>query len=101
MGEGLLVYLAAMEKQNGKTIEEVRDFAESHKLNLCHWFTVDDLNHLKRGGRVSAATALVGSLLNIKPILHVDDEGHLINVGKVRGRKASVEELFNNMKKAR
>ncbi len=100
MGEGLLVYLAAMEKQNGKTIEEVRDFAESHKLNLCHWFTVDDLNHLKRGGRVSAATALVGSLLNIKPILHVDDEGHLINVGKVRGRKASVEELFNNMKKS-
>ena len=100
MGEGRLGDLAAMEKQNGKTIEEVRDFAESHKLNLCHWFTVDDLNHLKRGGRVSAATALVGSLLNIKPILHVDDEGHLINVGKVRGRKASIEEVFNNMKKS-
>ena len=100
MGEGLLVYLSALQKQAGKTIEEVRDFAENNKLNLCHWFTVDDLNHLKRGGRVSAATALVGSLLNIKPILHVDDEGHLINVGKVRGRKLSVETLFENMKKS-
>ena len=90
----------AMQKQSGKTIDEVRDFAENNKLNLCHWFTVDDLNHLKRGGRVSATTAFVGSLLNIKPILHVDDEGHLINVGKVRGRKLSIETIFENMKKS-
>lgn len=98
MGEGLLVYLAAMKKAEGASIEEVRDWAESNKLNLCHWFTVDDLNHLKRGGRVSAATALVGSLLNIKPVLHVDNDGHLINVGKVRGRKAAVASLFEHMK---
>lgn len=100
MGQGLLVYLAAKKKQGGATIEEVRDFVEQNKLNLCHWFTVDDLNHLKRGGRVSAATALVGTMLNIKPVLHVDDEGHLINVGKARGRKASIESLFNHMKES-
>lgn len=98
MGEGLLVYLAAMKKRDGAAIEEVRDFAEQNKLHLCHWFTVDDLNHLKRGGRISATTAFVGSLLNIKPILHVDDEGHLINIGKARGRRASVESLFAHMK---
>lgn len=100
MGQGLLVYLAAEKKKDGATIEEVRDFVEQNKLNLCHWFTVDDLNHLKRGGRVSAATALVGTMLNIKPILHVDDEGHLINVGKARGRKASIESLFAHMKES-
>lgn len=100
MGQGLLVYLAAEKKKGGATIEEVRDFVEQNKLNLCHWFTVDDLNHLKRGGRVSATTALVGTMLNIKPILHVDDEGHLINVGKVRGRKASIESLFTHMKES-
>ena len=98
MGEGLLVYLAAMKKRDGAAIEEVRDFAEQNKLHLCHWFTVDDLNHLKRGGRISVTTAFVGSLLNIKPILHVDDEGHLINIGKARGRRASVESLFAHMK---
>lgn len=100
MGQGLLVYLAAEKKKAGATIEEVRDFVEQNKLKLCHWFTVDDLNHLKRGGRVSATTALVGTMLNIKPILHVDDEGHLINVGKVRGRKASIESLFTHMKES-
>ena len=98
MGEGLLVYLAGKKKQSGASIEEVRDFVEQNKLNLCHWFTVDDLNHLKRGGRVSATTAFVGSLLNIKPVLHVDDEGHLINVGKARGRRAAVSSLFEHMK---
>ena len=66
---------------------------EENKLHLCHWFTVDDLMYLKRGGRVSAATALVGTMLQIKPVLHVDDEGHLINKAKVRGRKASIEAL--------
>ena len=66
-------------------------------MKLCHWFTVDDLNHLKRGGRVSAATALVGTVLGIKPVLHVDDEGHLINVAKARGRKASLDMLVQKM----
>lgn len=98
MGEGLLVYLTAMQKKQGATIEEARDFAEQNKLNLCHWFTVLNLDQLKRGGRVSAATALVGSVLNIKPVLHVDDEGHLINVGKVRGRRASIQALFEHMR---
>ena len=100
LGQGLLVYLAAEKKKEGAAIEEVRDFVEQNKLHLCHWFTVDALNHLKRGGRVSATTALVGTMLNIKPILHVDDEGHLINVGKVRGRKASIESMLTHMKES-
>lgn len=93
MGQGLLVYLACKRKEAGKSIEEVRDWVEQNKSHLCHWFTVDDLNHLKRGGRVSAATALVGTMLNIKPVLHVDDEGHLINMSKARGRQASLKAL--------
>lgn len=97
LGEGLLVYLAAQMKKEGKTIEEVRDWAEENKLNLCHHFTVNDLFFLKRGGRVSAATAVVGSMLSIKPLLHVDDEGHLISIGKARGRKASIDGLFKAM----
>lgn len=97
LGQGLLVYLAVQEKRKGKTIEEVRDWAEENKLHLCHWFTVDDLKHLKRGGRISGATALIGTMLNIKPVLHVDDEGHLINVGKVRGRRASLIALVDHM----
>ncbi|MBQ9162685.1 MAG: DegV family protein [Clostridia bacterium] len=97
LGEGLLVYHAAMQAKDGKTIEEVAKFVEDNKLNLCHWFTVDDLHFLKRGGRISAATAVVGSMLSIKPILHVDDEGHLVSVSKTRGRRKSVEELFHMM----
>ena len=77
--------------------DELADWVESHKLNLCHWFTVDDLMFLKRGGRVSAATALVGTMLQIKPVLHVDDEGHLINVAKARGRKASIDALAKKL----
>ena len=99
LGEGLLVYYAAMMQKDGKTLDEVVSFLEDKKLNLCHWFTVDDLFFLKRGGRVNAATAVVGSLLAIKPILHVDNDGHLISVGKVRGRRQSVEELFHRMEK--
>ena len=99
MGQGLLVYLCALQKQAGKSIEEVRDYAEATKMQICHWVTVDDLNHLKRGGRVSAATALFGSMLTIKPIIHVDDEGHLINVGKARGRKPSLMTLAAEMEK--
>jgi DegV family protein with EDD domain len=97
LGQGLLIYHAVQEKRRGKTIEEVRDWAEENKLRLCHWFTVDDLNFLKRGGRVSAATALIGTVLGIKPVLHVDDEGHLINMGKVRGRRASLNALVDHM----
>jgi DegV family protein with EDD domain len=74
-------------------IESLAAWLEENRLHLCHWFTVNDLMYLKRGGRVSAATAAVGTMLNIKPVLHVDDEGHLISVSKVRGRKASIEAL--------
>lgn len=97
LGQGLLVYLCAQEKRKGRSLEEVRDFAEETKGKVCHWFTVDDLNHLKRGGRVSAATALFGTMLSIKPVLHVDDGGHLVAVSKARGRKASLTALVDRM----
>jgi EDD domain protein, DegV family len=97
LGQGLLVYLAAQERAKGKSIEEVRQWAEDHKLSICHQFTVDDLHFLKRGGRVSAATAVVGSMLQIKPVLHVDNEGHLINIAKARGRHASLKALVDKM----
>ncbi len=94
LGQGMIVYMANQMKNEGKTIEEVRDWVEANKLNLCHHFTVDDLFFLKRGGRVSAATAVVGSMLAIKPLLHVDDEGHLISIGKARGRKGALDGLI-------
>ena len=97
LGQGLLVYLAAQERARGKSIEEVRDWAEANKLHLCHQFTVDDLHFLKRGGRISATTAVLGSMLQIKPVLHVDDEGHLINIAKARGRQASLKALVDKM----
>ena len=99
LGQGLLVYLCAKQKAAGKSLEEVRDFAEENKLKVCHWFTVDDLNHLKRGGRISATTALVGTMLSIKPVLHVDNEGALIPMSKTRGRKASLLALVDQMEK--
>ena len=95
LGQGLLCWYACKKRDEGLSLEELTDWLEEHKLNLCHWFTVDDLMHLKRGGRVSAATAVVGTMLQIKPVLHVDDEGHLINKSKARGRKASIEALCN------
>lgn len=95
LGQGMLVYLAAKKRLAGATIEEVRDWVEATKLNLCHQFTVDDLMFLKRGGRVSAATAAVGTMLGIKPVMHVDNEGHLVKVGTARGRRASIDALFN------
>ena len=97
MGQGLLVWLAARERKRGQSIEAVRDWVEENKLRLCHWFTVDDLHFLKRGGRISAATAVVGTMLSIKPVLHVDDEGHLISMGKARGRGASLTALVDHM----
>ena len=93
LGQGLLVWYACKKRDEGMSFGELADWCENNKLNLCHWFTVDDLMFLKRGGRISAATALVGTMLQIKPVLHVDDEGHLINVSKARGRKASIEAL--------
>ncbi len=97
LGQGLLVYLTAKKKAAGATLAEAAAYAESIKPNLVHWFTVDDLFFLKRGGRLSGATALVGSALGIKPVLHVDDEGHLVKVSTVRGRKNSLKELAKKM----
>jgi len=99
MGQGLLVWLCAQEKKKGKSLEELRDYAEKTKGRICHWFTVDDLNHLKRGGRVSAAAALFGTMLSVKPVLHVDNEGRLIPMEKCRGRKASLTALVDHMAK--
>lgn len=97
LGQGLLVYLAAQEKRKGRSLEELHSYVEEMRDHICHWFTVDDLNHLKRGGRVSAAAALFGTMLQMKPILHVDGEGRLIPVDKVRGRKASISALLEKM----
>lgn len=99
LGQGLLVWLCAREREKGRTLEEVRAFAEETRGRICHWFTVDDLNHLKRGGRIGAATALFGTMLSIKPVMHVDDGGRLIPVGKVRGRRASLLALVDEMEK--
>ena len=92
-GYGLLLWLALREKRAGKSIDEVAKFCEEARLHIDHWFTVDDLVYLKRGGRVSAAAALVGGILGIKPVLHVDNAGHLISMFKVRGRKASIKAM--------
>ena len=97
LGQGLILWLAAQLKRQGKSLSEVRSWLEENKLHICHWFTVDDLNHLKRGGRISGASALFGTILNIKPVLHVDDEGHLIAMGKVRGRRTSLDALADRM----
>lgn len=97
LGQGLMVDFALRMQKEGKSMDETADYLEQNLKHFVHVFTVDDLNHLYRGGRVSRATAFVGTLANIKPILHVDDEGHLINIGKVRGRKKSLIELVNLM----
>ena len=100
MGEGLLVYKAACLARDGAGIEETCQWVEDNKLNLAHWFTVDDLMYLFRGGRVSRTSAWAGSLLKIKPVLHVDDEGHLIPMEKVRGRKKSVLAMVDHMEQS-
>ena len=97
VGLGLLVHTAAGLRDRGMTLEEVAAWVEEHKLNVCHWVTVEDLMHLKRGGRVSAATAVVGTMLNIKPIIRVDNEGKLDNCAKCRGRKAALNHLLDRM----
>lgn len=97
LGQGLLVHYASQLRMEGKTIEETRDWLEENKLRLAHWFTVDDLFFLKRGGRISGATALLGTLIGIKPVMHMDDEGHLINVEKARGRSAALRRMCDKM----
>ena len=97
MGQGLFVWYACQKRDAGMPLEELAQWCEDHKQNIGHWFTVDDLMYLKRGGRVSAATAIVGTMLQIKPVLHVDAEGHLISVAKARGRKASLDALVKKM----
>ena len=97
MGEGLMVEWARKMRDEGKTADEVADFMEANFNKFAHVVVVDDLNHLHRGGRVSKATAIVGSLANIKPIIHVDDEGHLITIGKIRGRRKALAHLVDLM----
>ena len=97
LGQGLLIHHAVLHQRADETIEQVRDFLEENKLHLCHRFTVDDLMFLKRGGRIPATTALLGTLLKIKPVMHMDNEGKLAPVGKVRGRKASLDAMAEKM----
>lgn len=92
-GIALLLDMVIEKKNSGATIEEAAKYAEDMKLKICHWFTVDDLVYLKRGGRVSPTAAFFGNMLGIKPVLHVDNDGHLINVSKVRGRRMSIMAL--------
>ena len=100
LGQGLLVYLVAELAAKGADIEAAAAYAEELKPNLAHWFTVTDLFFLKRGGRVGTATAVVGSMLQIKPVMHVDDEGHLTKVTTARGRKGSLDALCARMKES-
>ena len=97
LGQGLLIHYAQKKKEAGEDMESVAAWVEKHKNNIVHLFTVDDLNHLYRGGRVSKTTAFVGSMLNIKPVMHVNEEGKLIAIGKIRGRKKSILELARLM----
>ena len=96
-GEGLLLYLGVKNRDAGMGLDENADALEADKLHICHWFTVDDLVYLKRGGRVSAATALLGTALNVKPVMHVDNEGHLIKVTQVHGRKKSIRRMAEKL----
>ena len=98
MGQGLFVDYIVRKADAGASLEETRTYAENLKQHICHYFTVDNLFHLKRGGRVSATTAVIGSMLKIKPVLYVDHEGHLIPIGKTMGRKKSISALVEHMK---
>ena len=97
LGQGLLLYLTVQQKRKGLSAVELAKWVEDNRLSVCHWFTVDDLNFLKRGGRVSATTALLGTMLSIKPIMHTSDEGKLVPVGKARGRKAAIKTLLDKI----
>ena len=97
LGQGLLLYLTVQKKREGLTAEELVQWVEDNKLHIDHWFTVDDLNYLKMGGRLSAGAAFFGSMLSIKPVMHTSDEGKLVPVSKVRGRKASLKALIDKI----
>ncbi len=97
MGQGLLLTKTLDQKREGKSIDETASWVEHHKKNLCHVFTVDDLMYLHRGGRLSKVSAVLGTVINIKPMLHVDNEGHLILLGKERGRKKALQSLVGMM----
>ena len=96
-GQGLLLYLAVQKKREGLSAAELTQWIENNKLTVCHWFTVDDLNFLRRGGRLSAGAALLGTMLAIKPVMHTSNEGKLVPVTKVRGRKASIKALIDKV----
>ena len=97
LGQGLLLYLAVQKKREGLSAEELVQWVEENKLHIDHWFTVDDLNFLKMGGRVSATTAFLGTMLSIKPVMHTSDEGKLVPMTKARGRKASLQALIDKV----
>ncbi len=96
-GQGLFVYLAVQNRDSGMSLEDNARALEAYVLHVCHWFTVDDLVYLKRGGRISRTTALLGTALNVKPVLHVDNEGHLIKMTQVRGRKKSIRKMAERL----
>ncbi|MBM7616117.1 DegV family protein with EDD domain [Alkaliphilus hydrothermalis] len=98
VGLGSLVYCGCEMLSGGKNKEEIVNWLEDNKLKLNHWFTVDSLDHLKRGGRISATSAAIGSLLDVKPVLNVDDEGRLRSIKKVRGRKKAIKSLADELK---
>lgn len=95
LGEGLLLYYALKKKEEGCSLEEVRKWVEDNKLHICHNVTVDDLNHLHRGGRISKTQAVLGTMMQVKPIIHVDDEGRLMVIGKERGRRRSLQKIVD------
>lgn len=97
LGEGLLVWHTCKKRDQGLSLDQLADWVEENKMYSSHWFTVDDLVYLKRGGRVSAATAMVGTMLKIKPVLHMDENGKLVSMIKARGRKAAIETLVQQM----
>ena len=96
LGQGLLVHYAVKLKEEGKSLEEVAEWVENNKLHICHQFTVEDLKYLYRGGRISKSVAILGTLINVKPVLHVDNEGRLVPMSNVRGRKKSLNTLVAN-----
>ncbi len=98
LGQGFLLWHACQKRDAGMDLEELGQWLEHHKLHVCHWVTVDDLSHLRRGGRIGAATAIMGTMLNIKPILYLDNTGKLITAAKVRGRRAALEYLAQKLK---
>ena len=96
-GQGLFVYLAVQNRDNGMSLEDNARAMEAYVMHVCHWFTVDDLVYLKRGGRISRTTALLGTALNVKPVLHVDNEGHLIKMTQTHGRKKSIRKMAEKL----